>query len=1111
MNLPWHKRLIVRIGAGVLLVEIVALTLMGWWYTRAFAERVDRERERRLTMPGTLMAQAFLSFDAVTQGPLWRDLLGEEVVEAFIFNALGEVNSSLRPERLAVNAFDFSGLGPTDLPRIPADGRTMATVEQGENFTVCVYPLKSAASQAAVFHLYLKVRTTEAEALKAQVARRFVLGSAATVGVTTLVLIALFARQVDRGLQRLIAAAGQVGGGALGTRVPVDGGLSELHVLGRQVNEMLDTLARRQRELSDLTRFQRVILDQAAYAIIATDAAGIITSFNRTAERMLGYQADELIGRQTPGVFHDATEVRERAAQFSTELGEAIVPGFDTFVCRTRHGLPNEQEWSYVHKDGTRFPVMLGITALKDEHGATTGFLGIAMDLSHRRQAEIELRRSRSQLEAAQRLAKLGSWEHELAANSIHWSQEMYELYAREPHLGPPTVEEFPGLIHPEDRELVQALNVRATQLLETVSCDFRSHPARPPMKYLSAQVYCLRDLEGRPVSIGGTVQDITDRKTAEMALRDSEERNRLILESLSEGVTVHGPQGVILSCNRSAERILGMNADEITALSKATLDWGAVRLDGTPFPAEEYPIHRSFARGQPVTGVVMGLRRSSRELFWIIINTSPVLRAGEASPYVVVASFFDVTEQQAAVKASQERARLAELDATVSRSLAGSKPLPDTLGECVRCIVSFLDAAMCRVWLLAEDDPETLRLIATDGSDQNLEGPFTRIPVGRLKVGKVAADRKPLLANDLSDATAVDYSEWERRAAVTAFAGQPLIADGRLLGVLGVFSRDAISNETFETLARLADRLSLGILRKQGEEQIQRLNAGLERRVAERTAELARRITEVETLNRSMINLLEDLQQARDGAESSARQVKTVNARLRMANAELESFSYSVSHDLRAPLRNVSGFVDLLRKKLRPMLDETGVRYLKIIQDESQRMAQLIDDLLEFSRLGRANLRTERFSMRELVAQVYEEVRPATGPEVVWQLGELPDCPCDRTLVRQVWVNLLSNALKYSRNSRPAVVEVGIQPAENGAQERVYFVRDNGVGFDMKYVDKMFGVFQRLHSAGEFEGTGIGLANVQRIVSRHGGRAWAAGSVGQGATFYFALPLTGA
>jgi PAS domain S-box-containing protein len=227
--------------------------------------------------------------------------------------------------------------------------------------------------------------------------------------------------------------------------------------------------------------------------------------------------------------------------------------------------------------------------------------------------------------------------------------------------------------------------------------------------------------------------------------------------------------------------------------------------------------------------------------------------------------------------------------------------------------------------------------------------------------------------------------------------------------------------------------------------------------------------------------------------------------AELETTNKELESFAYSVSHDLRAPLRHMSGFTELLQKSAGASLNEKSRRYLGIILDSAKRMGNLIDDLLSFSRISRAETHRALVSLEQLVQEALSEVRQETeGRKVVWKLGPLPAWQCDRSMLRLVLVNLISNAIKFTRTRPQAEIEIGCQ--EQGPERVVVFVRDNGVGFEMKYVNKLFGVFQRLHPTEAFEGTGIGLATVQRIVHRHGGRVWAEGQVDQGATFYFSL-----
>jgi PAS domain S-box-containing protein len=227
----------------------------------------------------------------------------------------------------------------------------------------------------------------------------------------------------------------------------------------------------------------------------------------------------------------------------------------------------------------------------------------------------------------------------------------------------------------------------------------------------------------------------------------------------------------------------------------------------------------------------------------------------------------------------------------------------------------------------------------------------------------------------------------------------------------------------------------------------------------------------------------------------------------LEAANKELEAFSYSVSHDLRAPLRHIDGFADMLRKESSSGLDAAGQRYLGIISNAAKRMGALIDDLLVFSRMGRAELRRGPVNMDQLVAEtLHDLVRDLEGRRIAWDISPLPEVSGDRAMLKQVWANLLSNAVKYTRHREQAAIRIGSR--KNGKEEWEFSIQDNGAGFDMKYADKLFGVFQRLHQVEEFEGTGIGLANVRRIILRHGGRTWAESKVDAGATFYFTLPV---
>jgi light-regulated signal transduction histidine kinase (bacteriophytochrome) len=320
--------------------------------------------------------------------------------------------------------------------------------------------------------------------------------------------------------------------------------------------------------------------------------------------------------------------------------------------------------------------------------------------------------------------------------------------------------------------------------------------------------------------------------------------------------------------------------------------------------------------------------------------------------------------------------------------------------------------------------------------------------------------------------------------SGVRVYMVVPMFAAGELIGGLSFGGADeSFPAEQVSIAQDAAAQFAIAIAQARLYERLQRQAEELELRVAERTQELRTAHAELQATNAELVQLAAELQ---------------------AAIGELEAFSYSVSHDLRAPLRAIGGFSGILMNQHLDELSSEAQHYLRRVVENTQRMGELIDDLLTFSRLSRRPLQKQLVAPTTIARQVLAELETDyRDRSIEVSIPELPSCRADPHLLKQVFANLLDNALKYTSGRNPAVIQVGCRAA---AGEQIYFVQDNGAGFDMRYKDKLFGVFQRLHRVEDFPGTGVGLATVQRIVQRHGGRIWAEAEVDHGASFFFTL-----
>lgn len=573
----------------------------------------------------------------------------------------------------------------------------------------------------------------------------------------------------------------------------------------------------------------------------------------------------------------------------------------------------------------------------------------------------------------------------------------------------------------------------------------------------------------------------IRARTAAAEELRRQLEITRALTESMGEGVLAFGADAQLSFVNTAAQQLLGINEKDVQG--RLLHEIGLTRR-----PETVAAIWRVFDARTTVRSDDDLFLAAGGEQLAVSYTASPIIAGGEFLGAVVV--FHDISARK---RADEERQKLLGIEREARVQAERAREISRFLAEAGSVLVSSLDSAatLRRVARLAVpsfadwsfvhilDATGTLRRVAAAHSDparvallnavEESYPPTNDDPYGPARVTRTGtSEMVPVVGEEVLEESAKDAAHLNQlqKFGFRSYISVPLVARTRTLGAMTFAMAESGRHYRDDELLlaqQLADRAALAIDNARLFAEVEEARRELEQRVLARTAQLEE------------------------------------------ANRELESFSYSVSHDLRAPIRHISGFADMLRKRAGDALDASSVHYVQVIADAARQAGTLVDDLLAFSRMGRAELARQRVSMDAVVREVMGLLQPEIGSRAVeWRIGPLGEATGDAAMLRLVWRNLLSNAVKYTRPRETAVIEVERTELD---REHVFCVRDNGVGFDMKYVGKLFGVFQRLHAADQFEGTGIGLANVRRIVGRHGGRAWAEGEIGRGSTFCFALP----
>lgn len=724
-------------------------------------------------------------------------------------------------------------------------------------------------------------------------------------------------------------------------------------------------------------------------------------------------------------------------------------------------------EKRYIHKDGSIVWADVNTALQRDKDGEPLYFITAIIDITEHKLAEEALRESERILRESQSIARLGSYVWDLTTGLWKSSKILDEIFG----IGPDYVrsqEGWAAIIHPESQKMMTDYLVNDVlgkhQRFDREYQIIRKNDREE--RWVHGMGELVVNADGQPLQMIGTIRDITERKQTEKALIRSEEDYRKLFENHSAIKLIIDPlTGDIHDANYSAAKYYGWSREELKKMN--------IRQINT-LPDIEIKIAFRQSKEKIKNHFEFKHRRADGSIRDVEIFSNIISMEDREYLHAIV---MDITERKQAeykiVKANRIYAVISQINKTIVRTHDRN----ELFRESCRIAVEYGKFQMA--WIgLADRETKLVIPFTFAGFEANYltninKISYDDIPSGRGPTGRSIRENTHIVCDDFENNPLM--APWREEALKRGYLSSiaiPISLFGEVIGAFTIYASvpHFFDEEETDLLVKVASDISFALeamenekKREEAETEIKKLNETLELRVEQRTAQL----------------------------ES--------------ANRELEAFSYSVSHDLRAPLRHINGFINLLLESKTSPFTSDELHYLDIVSKASDEMSKLIDALLSFSRLNRSEIHkvpVDSLHLVEQSLQIYEdEIRRR---EIEIEINSLHEILGDILLIGQVWTNLISNAVKYTGKTVKPRIEIGSYQATN---ETVFYIKDNGAGFNMKYADKLFGVFQRLHKQSDFDGIGIGLANINRIISRHGGRCWAEGEIDKGATFYFSLP----